>query len=355
MKKVLLNMYLRKNLGDDIFLKIISERYPNTIFYSQPLCNYNNKEYNSNIKFIRNFITRLFNVAYKKTNIELFSITNKIKKKCNYQITLGGSMFIEKKDNKIKDKYKEYNSIKMPYFILGSNFGPYYSESYYNLYKEIFSNAEDVCFREKYSYDMFKGLKNVRHTKDIVFSLDTSNYNNVNNKKVVISVIDLDNRNDLIKYKKEYENKMIEIINYFIKKKYKVLLMSFCKAEGDESVIDRIYSELNSNLVSKYYYDGNIDEAINEIAESEYIIASRFHAMILGFIFNKKVLPLIYSKKMTNVIEDLKFNGIYYEINNIKNLNIEKDIRKIKKPNFDLEITKKEAEKHFEVLDKYIN
>ena len=50
MNKVYLKGYLYKNLGDDLFFKIISERYPNTKFVSLSKYDYN---INNNIKFIK--------------------------------------------------------------------------------------------------------------------------------------------------------------------------------------------------------------------------------------------------------------------------------------------------------------
>ena len=354
--KVLLDMFLRKNLGDDIFLKIISERYPNTIFYTLPQCDYNKSYYKDNVVFKRNIFTRLFNVLFKKTGLNMFSVIGFFKKKIEYLISLGGSIFIKNKtkniDNLIDVKYFQN---EIPYFILGSNFGPYNSNHFYESYYNVFREAEDVCFRDKYSYNLFKDLKNVRYTRDIVFTLDTKKYSNKDTKKVVISVIDLSKRSDICEYKEAYEKQIENIANYFINNKYKVVLMSFCKGEGDENAIDRISKNLNSKNVSTYYYDGNIDEAINEIASSEYVVATRFHAMILGLLFGKKVLPIIYSNKTLNTINDLKFNSKYLELSSLGSFDISKEINNIKKYDGNINNISKEAEKHFEKLNKYIN
>ena len=97
MKNVKLNMYLRKNLGDDLFLKIILERYPNTIFHIQSNINYKNtflKNY-KNVKIYSGIKNKIINFIYLITN-QNKKMFHYIKNKCDLMITLGGSMFIEK-------------------------------------------------------------------------------------------------------------------------------------------------------------------------------------------------------------------------------------------------------------------
>ncbi len=43
------------------------------------------------------------------------------------------------------------------------------------IFHNMLSDVEDVCFRDKYSYNLFKELPNARQAADIVFSMDTSN------------------------------------------------------------------------------------------------------------------------------------------------------------------------------------
>ena len=61
----------------------------------------------------------------------------------------------------------------------------------------------------------------------------------------------------------------------------------------------------------------NLDQILKLIAESEYIVATRFHAMVLGLSAKKKVLPLIYNLKLRTVLEDLSFQGAYYDIKHL--------------------------------------
>lgn len=357
MKKLLLDMYLKKNLGDDLFFKIISERYPNTIFYIQPGLNYNKKNYPKNIKIIRNLFTRTINVIEKKLKLNTLFVTNFLKLKCDAYIVLGGSMFIEKKKFDKKIIYNKYFKIKKPFYILGSNFGPYKSNNYYEAYKNIFEKTIDISFRDKYSYELFKNLKNVRVNPDIVFSLDTSNIELNEEEKVIISVINCRNRFEE-KVSNKYENLIIDLINKFDKFGYKVILMSFCKYEGDEEAINEILSEISSdelkNKIEQYNYNGNIEEALNVLGKAKIIVGSRFHANILGLVMNKTILPIAYSDKTINVLKDINFKGKIIDIRKIDEFNINELTKKDLEYKINVEKYKKNAQKHFEKLDEFL-
>ena len=51
--------------------------------------------------------------------------------------------------------------------------------------------------------------------------------------------------------------------------------------------------------------------------------------MILGWVFNKPVLPIVYSSKMTNVINDIEFNGLYIDFENLESIDTEEVLKSI--------------------------
>lgn len=353
-KKVYLKAYMMKNLGDDLFLKMFVDRYSdkNTIYL------YTGSEYkkmlNGKIIACKNIFTILFNKILKLITRKKKDIQSILYKKSDVVVQIGGSLFMENSDSNYKENVKIEYPHNSKYYILGSNFGPYRSETFLNTYKEIFKNAEDVCFRDEYSYNLFKDLSNVRYTSDIIYGLDISRVKNVNNKKVVISVIDCDTKvgNE---YKNDYEEKIKETIYYFISKGYEIVLMSFCKLENDEIAITDIYEKLDTNIknkVSTYFYRGNIEEALNILGKSSIIMGSRFHANILGLILEKTVIPIAYSDKTLNALKDINFQGKVVDIRKINEFKPEdlsdEDL------NYKISVKNqiKSAEKQFEVLDK---
>lgn len=327
MKKVYLKMYAKQNLGDDLFLKVISDRYKNVKFIMYSGKRYN-KKINNNLKIYSGLLYKILNKTIKILTNNKKSFEKMLVSKSDIVVEIGGSLFVEKQNTKkddLEEQVKYYKNLNKDYYILGSNFGPYKTNEYKQKYEDIFANAKDVCFREEYSYNLFKNLPTVRIAPDIVFSLNTSQLSKHTKKQVVISVMDISRRNNLKQYKKEYEERIIEIINKFKNKGYEVILMSFCKYEGDEDCIKSILKKIEtpSRNIKVYNYNGNINKALEILSECEIIIATRFHAMILGLLLEKVVLPISYSEKTINVLKDMNFKGLYLDIKNLNSVKLE--------------------------------
>ncbi|MBR4618654.1 MAG: polysaccharide pyruvyl transferase family protein [Bacilli bacterium] len=347
--KIFLNAYIQKNLGDDLFVKIITERYKNHEFIVPDKAKYlvedNFSFYQQNDK-INNII--------KAFTLGRVSIQNKTMKKADYSVSIGGSMYIERNYKGLKKIIYSLLYVPKYDFIIGANFGPYKTTRFFRKYHNAFQKAKDVCLRDKYSYDLFKDIKHCRYAPDIIFSLDTSKFINKKSKRVIISVIDCTKRfQDTIS--KKYFTKIVEIINYYRKAGYKVCLMSFCKLEGDEEAIKKVLDMLdNKNNIETYFYDGNIDEALNKIGDSSIIVGTRFHANIIGLVFGKKVIPISYSDKTLNVLNDINYGNPIIDINNIDSFDISDLDLKYKNSNLDIYQIKQQSLKHFCNLDNLL-
>src|SRR5699024_10832161 len=174
---------------------------------------------------------------------------------------------------------------------------------------------------------------------------------------LVISVIKPSFRSYLTSYDNLYYSKIRDIAIQFIKKGFKVNLMSFCKEEGDEEAINEIYKMIPQEYYSyiiQYNYSGNIDEALQIIGSSSFIIATRFHAMILGWLFEKPVVPIVYNEKMLNVMKDVNFKGIYSDFNNLVKLKPSELFQSMETNLIDVREQIKSSEAHFKELDKIL-
>ena len=350
-KKIWLKTCSHNNLEDDLFVKILADRYKKTMFYTGSTKRIKDEKM-KNVRFM-NCIDSL----KEKIILSLFPTydeTVKFKRKCDSMIYIGGSIFIENRDLMDIKMHIEQTYSDIEYYILGCNFGPYKSQEFFEKYRVVFKNAQDVCFRDKNSYELFSDNPKVRVESDIVFNLDTNVVDVKQEKKILISVINVDKR-DYIQDKKAYYKKIAEICEQYINKDYKVELMSFCKRDGDEQAIHKVLKNIknkNRKKIKVYKYRGNINEALKRIKSSEIVIATRFHAMILGFVFEKKVMPISYSNKTVNTLKDLNYKGIIVDINNIEELDINKIVKNTYKIN--LEECKVSAERQFLVLDEIL-
>ncbi|UPO87336.1 polysaccharide pyruvyl transferase family protein [Niallia sp. Man26] len=358
MKKVFISAYLNNNLGDDLFVKILCERYPQTQFYIydskkklsvfSEIKNLNYVYKNFLFKVIDKFSNLYFNRSLIKSIIGLFM---------DAHIYIGGSLFMEKEnwEKKIKiDNGKLINNKRN--FLLGCNFGPFENIDFLERYKKVFERYDDICFRDYKSYELFKELSCVRVAQDVVFNLNYQKDNISKEKNIGISLIDLTNRDDLARFKEVYLLKLKDICEYYIKLDYNITLFSFCKYEGDEKAIEELLELVDENKKHKinvFNYENNLDLALTEFNKVETIYATRFHSMILGFLLNKKVYPIIYSKKMTNVLKDINFQGEYCNIEDIEKLETQA-LENLSYKKLNMEYIIDDSKLQFLNLDKYL-
>ena len=359
MKRIFLDCIYEKNLGDDLLIKVVCDRYKNIMFTFPSYFPDLNKNAISNLKIINvnEYIYRLLRKICFKFN-KMNVIDKMIIKSCDYVITVGGSMFVEYKQNSKDYKFIWYKNLKKQYFIIGVNLGPIYTKQYLlNLKATVFRGAKDVCVRDKKSYSMVKEMKNVRLGSDIIFSYDVSRYKKSPHiNKVIISVINCERKKNQINHvnPQKYEKIILQLISYFQNKKYVIELMSFCKSEGDEETINEIKKKCNNKNIKCYFYDGNIDGAISELNTASIIIGTRFHANVLGLLLGKVIIPIIYNDKTKNLLNDIHFKGKYIDMSALDEFDVNsltsKDLT------YKCDITKqiKEAQEHFKVLDEVL-
>lgn len=357
MKKILINAYMNLNLGDDLFLKILFDRY-------------------ADVNWVLETKIKNYKKIYKKyKNVKIYNFLPRLKKKLKIQggyniingydalLFIGGSIFIQNKNwqNLLECRSKliaTFTNNKKPFFVIGSNFGPYTDKKFLEGYKLLLSKAQDVCFREFYSYNKFKEYKNIRLEPDIVFQLEAKKIDKKKNS-IGISMIELEDRTDLNldKYKKIYLIKIKDIVEQGIKEGFNFTFFSFCEQQGDLKIINEVV-----NLIDKKYieqisivnYDGNIENFLLKFESMENIIGTRFHACILSQVYSQGLYPIIYSDKTYNVLKDIGLDKEYTYIKDLYKLDVKHLLNIIS--NNKLEDTNifKKAEKQFEMLDKYI-
>lgn len=361
MKNIYLKCVYKRNLGDDLLVKIICDRYPNDRFY---LMNYLNGEIspqisNLNTKKISYATFRLFRkIAHLTKSFHI--VESHIINKCDFVVSIAGSIFMETKTLETDGRIEWFKNIKKDLYLIGSNIGPIYSKTYVErVKKDVFSKAKDICLRDKKSYELVKDIKKVRYAPDVVFSLDVDNYKDIiEKKKVIISVINIDDKiKQMVNPNKEKYYQMINnFINKFTTEGYEVELFSFCSAEKDDIAIKELLTQnCNYSKVKSFYYDGNVDSALKELASAQVIIGTRFHANVLGMLLNKAVIPIIYNDKTRELLKDLSFEGKYVDLDCID----EFDINEIDEDNLKYRVNidkfKQDSVNHFKVLDTILN
>lgn len=323
--RVLIYAFLSNNVGDDLFVKTLCERYPETDFYiskEAQRCQALNE-----IKNLKPSLRVLLGIKLIGLEAKLFNkgIKTNLLTRCagmllcdfSTSVFIAGSVFVQK--GKVwaggVRRQLQRASITKEYMIVSANFGPYTEPGYRDDYQACFEQLTDVCFRDSYSKAQFPHSKNVRWAPDAVFTVRP--HVKPEKKKALISVLWCarpGRPKELRAQNEAYEQKLAEMAACLQKKGYETCFVSFCSDQKDDETARRVYElcirngDVNASVLN---YMGDLDGLLDAFAEAECVVASRFHAMVLGWIHGKRVMPLCYDDKMRHVLEDLPFDKGY--------------------------------------------
>lgn len=351
--------YLAHNLGDDLFVKLLAELFPGTCF----TVNYYGKYgvtfgENENVLFPRYPLPlRLLN------RLHIYDYINdakRISKEFDGFILLGGSIFRE--ESYWNDVYHQRQSVieafrkaGKPVFVVGSNFGPVHTRCFIDRYSELYQLCTDVCFRDTYSYQLFSTLPNVRVEKDVVFRYSRPKTEKKENL-IGLAVIDPNHVPSISAKREIYKEVLVNTIKEHIDQGNRCRIFAFCRIEGDERIALEIRDLLNESekkQVEIVVYDGCVESFVTALSECVLLIASRFHANVLGLLSDVQLIPLVYSDKTINMLRDSLFPGEIIEIAEIDHntkLSGERCVH-----TYPVEEYKKSAERQFSAIKKYVS
>ena len=376
---------MNTNLGDDLFVETICKRYKDVKFVMncsaeiwmklKQLPNLSNinlwrtetiikKVFKSEKPFFR-FVKKCISYISAKKSIY-------IQKRCTAVVKIGGSIFMEKDVKGLKplnlekvpplsgDCLSQNKSIP-PYFIIGANIGPVYTNDFLHTVMEKLSLCESVVFRDKASYNLYRNFSNVRYAPDVIFQYQTECSHECKEKKQIFFSIIAPEKKNLGFHEIDVQNyykKMAEITQYYINMGYKVVMASFCKPEGDLEAISKVQELLP--VEAKMYttvlsYEGKAKSVLAEMMQSEFLICCRFHSVVLSLLMGKPFFPISYGDKTRNLLSDLCYSGNWTTIDRWKDIPImEIDSNRRKKTNINIEQFIIGAQKQFEALDSFL-
>lgn len=365
MKEIFIYAWLAGNLGDDLFVQSLCERYPTIQF-----CVLADKQYKERFSDIKNL--KVYSGEEKKARI-VNKIAGFIAKEGGINgffrylvknsaavVHIGGSVFTQHEDDWSSfyeaDAFLAEKSKRL--YQISGNFGPYTDEKYYKAYHELFKKYRGICFRDSYSYEKFKDLPNISWAPDVIFQYKSNIA--VKKKKIVISPVELENRDgkwSLVSYEKAYCRFHVEAIRQLLKEEYQVVMVSFCPGQGDGAMMQKILEGLDANeriRVRCVAYTGNRREILQEFEDAEGVIGTRFHSSILGFIHNCKVLPIIYDQKTEHVLDDMNYS-LRVKLSELEHVKAGKKLEELlaMEP-IDLKNWERRAEEQFQYIDKFI-
>lgn len=358
-------VYAELNVGDDIFAHILFTRYPDVVFCMP---------YSDSYRALFEKYPNVLPVLYGE-NIWAAGYENEIDYD-QYQgyIVIGGSVFpdflVYKSfmDTRIASTFIEQGK---KVFWMGCNAdrnyqNPAWNIDTYNAFFAKYPGKVDICLRDQYSYEMFKASSCARKEPDIVFGLVNQFFPEKNFPErtgLGISLIETRTRENLKKHHDTYMNGLVSLIDEATVRGIPVTIFPFCKNEGDNEAAAELMSLLTGSQkdnVRCHYYKGDLRELLTDFASMKYIVATRFHAVILGLKFRQQLFPVIYGDKTQSLLSD--FGG--YEDDAVYDLRKDDhwDTENVWK-SFEIDRSNGEkllrweeaAGRHFLKLDEYLN
>lgn len=296
--RVFAHAFLAGNLGDDLFVRMLCARYPDVSF---------------SVVAPEGYAGRFADVG--NLTVHDPSDFSDLVRSSDAVAHIGGCCFVQHADDfsdfLAADTFLADNARHL--FFIGGNFGPYSDPAYLDAYRKLFRRYDGVTFRDRYSADLFAGYPNVAYAPDIIFGYPARRTER--RRRVVVSPISFVGRtgkNGIEQYGGAYHRLMLGMVRALAARGYEVSLVSFCQGQGDEDEVARILEDLEPEwrgAVRTAFYRTAPDEVVREFEGAECVVATRFHAMVLGFAHGCRVMPVVYDQKTRKVLDDLAFEG----------------------------------------------
>ena len=381
-KKILLLAYTTTNFGDDLFIRTICDYFPEYEFVLEAP-----KEYKtyfasmSNLKILkkkefRNRIERKITriICALVSNDNCYQLNLRLCKYAAVVYVIGGLFDEDDVWHSMVEKYglpqlKQImwkNSLcgDVPFFLLGCNMTRIKTQKYINQMKYLFEGITDICFRDRYSYQYFSELKNVRYAPDIVFNYRCDTQKKADSDLILISVWGaLTQCQKLPQWKwaedkfEAYADFIADVVRFFLSRKQRVCLLSLCEDEGDLEACQRIVAKGGfADMVTVRSYQGNIDDTVALFENAKFVVGTRFHSVIMALNTNTPFYPIVYESKTVQLLIDLNYEGYQSHIQQPESYQIENLIAQYERSEvIDCTEEKEQAKAQFAKLERHLS
>lgn len=357
-KKIFVNGYADNNLGDDLFFDQLFTRYPNSDFYM-------------NLEKVPESLNKYSNCTFIfKQKGDFFKFLSQM----DVYVLIGGSMFQEPNSfttmitrwlkTFILFIFLKFKKVKIS--CIGFNFGPIRTKTFIRLYKILFGLADYLSVRDEATFNLFKDNKKMHHYPDIVFGSQNIEMVIKKRESLGISIMDFGPN---IPFQQEYNTFMIQLLKK-IDKSIPVNIYGFQNSQeiSDEQVINSILLGLDRNVNVILYNGTNLHEFIKSYGSNCLTVTTRFHSVVLSLLNKQRFLSVNYNIKVDNLLNMLDVTYPQVSIRDLAKKNEIINYSKMVNSFFEkkqyqesdslsqakINLYKKEANKHFEFLDKIL-
>ncbi len=304
-----------KNFGDEAILSVLVQKLKEDKRNKITIISSNPEYTKSKFKYIR--------------AIKTFDIQNIIEAilKTDYLVSGGGSLLQDVTSLKSLLYYLSIIAIALIFrkkvIIFAQGIGPINNKFGILLTKTILKHCKYISVRDSKSFELLKtwGVES-ELVCDPIFS--TTIPKTEKEPRVAIQLRDFKTMNDDFidrlaqKISCEFHDKIIDIYSF-----QDSIDLEVCNK------FQKSLNMLNPDIKTNIYYSLNDNEIIEKIAKSEYLIAMRFHAIIIGLLSNVKTLAINYDIKVEKISTEFKLpiidlnNDITTQFSDLKNQDLE--------------------------------
>ena len=231
-----------------------------------------------------------------------------------------------------------FSFMKKPIYMLDVGAGPININKSYKRFKNRLDKIRIITVRDKSSFDTLKTLKlnNIYLSRDVVYSYSESILDRIKNIEKINNYVGLVIAAVCYETKSvydEYINQINLLITKLLQEGYKVSVIPFLYEEDKEFLEQLQIPEIVKICVDQ----NNAYKAIEYIAQCEYVIGIRYHALVLSAIMGKKIIPLVHHGKNGDFVKDFLLDkyaeyigdGKNWEYSQISANNIIRNLRRI--------------------------
>ena len=302
--EILLEAYLDSNFGDDLFMHMLLQRYPDHRFYLMTSAG-------QRMMFSRPNLSR----------IDYLDAESQLERYGAY-VFVGGDFFSPLADH--ISRYRRAHAIRENgghVFILGCSLNRTYTEEEYRQVNAVFSEADFVSFRDEVSYrQCVEHMHNVHavSSADMSFLLHDDLLERSKRHAMAgamgISVrkrMGSDEDGTYSAYIREIGGVALE--HLCADERNTVSFLALSTGEWDDRKTARdIITLLPENLadrVSIKAYEGDIEAFMDDASQCESFVCTRFHSLCLSILFGKPFVPISYEVKIENLLKTLGYDG----------------------------------------------
>lgn len=294
--KVAVIAYCANNLGDDLFLTQLVNRYKRARF---------------------DFFAESFEQLKAVNDNPRIGLTDDRKFRQNAEkysalIVIGGSMFQEvgrwhRQFMRYAIRFMTARAAGVPVIIMGASFGPVNTELFQFSYRQLFKIAAWVSVRDELSANRLAGLDSVRRFPDIALGQDLVEPSAQRSPDVVgLSLVEFGSSTDHERYVLACRVLVEQLTDA-----HTVRIFSFQRTSriNDRRVADNVLSGLssaNKEKIEFIEYDGsNLIEVIEMVSTCRYFVASRFHSAIVALSLAVPLTAIAYHEKVASGLQSI--------------------------------------------------